>query len=94
MRPAPGTRRHLRLVPTPYRLPDALDTYEDAVRLAQADLEDMSAAQAWAETRRVRRALAEVLATGDRCIVVPPYRHISAAAWLRERLELLARRAS
>jgi hypothetical protein len=94
MRPPRGSRRHLHIVPTPYRLPDPLDTFEDSMSLLQEDLAGMSAAEAWAEAQQVRRALAEVLALGDRFITLPPYARISAAAWLRERLELLAMRPS
>lgn len=94
MTPARGRRRHLRIVPTPYRLPDALDTFEDARRLYHEDIPEMSAAAAWEEAQEVRRALAALAAVGDRFLTLPPYTRISAAAWCRQRLALFAERAS
>ena len=87
--------RHLRIVPRPYNLPDPFASLEDGLRLLNEDVADFSACEAWAEAHRVRRALAELLAHGDRALVLPPFERVSAVAWCRRRLALLdARRAS
>ena len=90
-----STARHLRTVPRPYDLPDVFASLEDGMRLLNADVDDLSDREAWAEAHRVRRALAELLAHGDRALVLPPFERVSAVAWCRRRLALLdARRAS
>ncbi len=87
-------RRHLRVVPRPYDLPDVFASFEDGLRLLNEDVADMSTREAWAEAHRVRHALAELVAHGDRDLVLPPYERISAADWCRRRLALLDARAS
>lgn len=90
-RPRTDSTSHRRVPqsvrPTPYRLPDPLESYEDWQRFQNADVDAMSPSERWAECQEARRALANLTRTGRcLCIVSPELEHIPAARWLAERI--------
>jgi hypothetical protein len=68
-----------------YPLPDPVASYEQWLRFQNADVDEMSAAERHAEFEAARRALAELVRSGERRVIHHGLERIPAARWLLDR---------